>query len=228
MSPQRRAEKTRGRILKAAEECFARDGYDATGVAEICERAGVTKGAFYHHFPSKQALFLASLQGWLGKLDSGMEALRASAPTVPHGLLHMAGLTRLIFSEASGRLPMFLEFWDQASHDQDVWQATVAPYRRYRDWFADIVRAGVAEGSLRPVDPDAAALAIVALAVGMLLQGVLDPDGANWGQAMHDGMQMLLEGLAAGENGTQTAEGADFRRQDDPICGNLRLVEGQS
>jgi AcrR family transcriptional regulator len=197
MSPQRRAEKTRERILKAAEECFARDGYDATGVAGICEVAGVTKGAFYHHFPSKQALFLALLQGWLGRLDTGIEALRAGAPTVPHGLLHMAGLTRLIFSEASGRLPIFLEFWNQASHDREVWQATVAPYRRYRDWFADIVRAGVAEGSLRPVDPDAASLAIVALAVGMLLQGMLDPDGANWGQATHDGMKILLDGLAA-------------------------------
>jgi AcrR family transcriptional regulator len=196
MSPQRRAEKTRERIVKAAEECFARDGYDATSVAGICERAGVTKGAFYHHFPSKQALFLALLQGWLGKLDAGMEALRASASSVPHGLLHMAGLTRFVFSEASGRLPIFLEFWDQSSHDREVWQATVAPYRRYRDWFAEIVRAGVAEGSLRPVDPDAAALSIVALAVGMLLQGLLDPDGADWGQAMHDGMKMMLEGVA--------------------------------
>ena len=150
------------------------------------------------------ALFLASLQGWLGRLDVGMEALRASAPTVPHGLLHMAGLTRFIFSEASGRLPIFLEFMSQASHDREVWQATVAPYRRYRDWFADIVRAGVAEGSLRPVDPDAAALTIVALAVGMLLQGLLDPDGANWGQATHDGMTMLLNGLATENNETRT------------------------
>jgi len=197
MSPQRRAQKTRDRILKAAEECFARGGYEATSVAEICERAGVTKGAFYHHFPSKQALFLALLQGWLGRLDAGMEALRASASSVPHGLLHMAELTRFIFSEASGRLPIFLEFWDQSSHDREVWQATVAPYRRYRDWFAEIVRTGVAEGSLRPVDPDAAALSVVALAVGMLLQGLLDPDGADWGQAMHDGMKMLLEGLAS-------------------------------
>ncbi len=203
MGMQRRAEKTRERILHAAEECFARDGYDAAGVAVICERAGVTKGAFYHHFPSKQALFLATLQGWLEGLDAGMEAMRAGAPTVPHGLLRMAGLTRLIFSEASGRLPIFLEFWDQASHDREVWQATVAPYRRYRDRFAEIVRAGVAEGSLRPVDADTAALTIVALAVGMVLQGVLDPEGANWGQVMRDGIQMLLNGMAVEEVGTQ-------------------------
>jgi len=194
---QRRGEKTRERIVAAAEECFARDGYDATGVAAICERAGVTKGAFYHHFSSKLALFLASLQGWLGRFDVGMEAARAGAPTVAGGLLHMAGLGGPIFSAASGRLPIFIEFWGQAIHDREVWQATAAPYRRYRDRFAALVRAGVADGSLRPVDPDAAAVTIVALAVGMVLQGALDPEGADWGQAMCDGVKMLLDGLAS-------------------------------
>jgi AcrR family transcriptional regulator len=192
---QRRAEETRARILAAAEACFARSGYDGTGVAEICEQAGVTKGAFYHHFPTKQSLFLASLHGWLDRLDVGIEALRTTAPTVPDGLLSMAGMTRLIFQEGSGRLPIFLEYWDQASHDPEVWQATVAPYRRYRDLFAGIVRDGIAEGTLRPVDAETASVVIVALAIGLLLQGLLDPQGADWGLTMENGMQMLLDGL---------------------------------
>jgi hypothetical protein len=77
-----------------------------------------------------------------------------------------------------------------------VWQETVAPYRRYRTFFADLIRAGVAEGSLRPVDPEAAALTVVALAVGLLLQGLLDPQGADWGQATETSTKMLLDGLA--------------------------------
>jgi AcrR family transcriptional regulator len=196
MGQQLRAEKTRERILRAAEECFARDGYDATGVAGICAQAGVTKGAFYHHFPSKQALFLALLQGWLSRLDTGIEVLQAGAPNVPEGLLHMAGVARFIFSEARGRLPIFLEFMSQASHDREVWRATVAPYRRYRDRFTELVRAGIAEGTLRPVDPDTAAVTVVALALGILLQGLLDHNGTDWGQAMHEGMNLLLDGLA--------------------------------
>jgi hypothetical protein len=55
MPQQRRGEETHNRILDAALEAFARYGYDATGVAEICRRADVTKGGFYHHFPSKWA-----------------------------------------------------------------------------------------------------------------------------------------------------------------------------
>ncbi|MGD8474909.1 MAG: helix-turn-helix domain-containing protein, partial [Anaerolineae bacterium] len=69
MSVQQRGEETRTRILDVAQEAFARYGYDATGVAEICRRAGVTKGGFYHHFPSKQDVFLEMLERWLEGMD---------------------------------------------------------------------------------------------------------------------------------------------------------------
>ena len=195
MNPQRRGEETRLRILEAAEECFARYGYDATGVAEICRRAGVTKGGFYHHFPSKQALFLELLDSWLADLDTGLAAARAGANTVPEGLVQMAGMVRPVFQVGSGRLPMFLEFWNKAAHDPAIWQATIAPYRRYRAFFSGLVEAGIAECTLRPVDPEVVAHVIVSLAVGLVLQGSLDPEGADWGQVAKDGIHMLLEGL---------------------------------
>ena len=58
---QQRSEETRARLLEAAEACFSESGYDGTGVAKICRRAGVSKGAFYHHFETKQAIFLELL-----------------------------------------------------------------------------------------------------------------------------------------------------------------------
>ena len=54
---QNRSQQTRLRILNAALVIFARDGYDASSVNEICVEAGVSKGAFFHHFPSKEAIF---------------------------------------------------------------------------------------------------------------------------------------------------------------------------
>jgi len=195
MKTQRRGEGTHSRILEAAADSFAQNGYDGTGVAEICHRAGVTKGAFYHHFPSKQALFLELLEQWLAGLDAQLEATRDGAATVPEKFLQMAGLIRLVFEIADGKLPIFLEFWTKAGHDPTIWQATIAPYRRYRAFFARMIETGITEGTLRTVDAETVAQVLVSLAVGVLLQGLLDPQGADWGHVAEEGVRMFLESL---------------------------------
>ncbi|HWA65800.1 MAG TPA: helix-turn-helix domain-containing protein [Mycobacteriales bacterium] len=53
------ATETRGALLNAARELFGGQGYAATSIEEIVDRAGVTKGALYHHFADKEALFQA-------------------------------------------------------------------------------------------------------------------------------------------------------------------------
>ena len=53
-----RREAMRRRLLKATLECLARDGYAGTTVSSIVKRAGVSRGAQLHHYPSKNALIL--------------------------------------------------------------------------------------------------------------------------------------------------------------------------
>lgn len=55
------AEQTRQAVLDAAEAAFAERGFAATSITDIAETARVTKGAVYHHFPDKRALFEAVL-----------------------------------------------------------------------------------------------------------------------------------------------------------------------
>ncbi|MFD5877018.1 ScbR family autoregulator-binding transcription factor [Streptomyces sp. NPDC060322] len=69
MARQERAVRTRQAILEAAAEVFDELGYEATTIAEILQRSGMTKGALYFHFASKQEL--------------GLEVLRAQGGSVP-------------------------------------------------------------------------------------------------------------------------------------------------
>jgi len=54
-----RGGETRRRILDVAAEAFAERGYAGTSLSEVLKASGVTKGGFYFHFPSKEALALA-------------------------------------------------------------------------------------------------------------------------------------------------------------------------
>lgn len=198
MTAQQRGEETRARLLDAAAAGFAEQGYDGTSVAEICDRAGVSKGAFYHHFASKQDLFLELLGRWLDVLDHQLEEMRSEEAAIPQQLLTMTEMIQHVFRAAEDQLPVFLEFWARATHDPAIWEATIAPYRRYRRTFAEMIETGVAEGTLRPVDADTTARVVVSLAIGVVVQGLLDTEGADWGEVAERGMEMLLEGIRKG------------------------------
>jgi len=102
---------------------------------------------------------------------------------------------RTVLHTADGNLPMFMEFMTAAQRDPVIWAATIQPYRRYQTWLAGLIQKGIAEGSLRPVDPQLAAQMLVSWAVGMLLQSTLDPQATDWGSAAQASLELLLTGL---------------------------------
>jgi AcrR family transcriptional regulator len=192
---QERAEATRARLLSAAERCFARSGYDATSVAEVCAQAEVSKGAFYHHFDSKQAVFLELLTAWLDRLEGQLDELRIGQGDVPSGLISMSPLLQDVLRSSAHQFPIYLEFWSRAIRDEQIRRAAIEPFRRYRRFFARMLEAGMAEGSLRMVDPKIGASVLIGLAIGVLVQGVFDPSGGDWGAVAAEGIRTMVRGM---------------------------------
>ncbi len=187
---------TRQIILSTSLDLFSKNGYDAASVAEICQQAQVSKGAFYHHFPSKQALFLALMATWLEGVEGALQQAGASAASVPEALENMAGMTGSIFEALESGFPILLEFWRQASRSPEIWRRAVAPYHRYLDFFADLIRKGVEEGSFdEGLDPDATSRLLMAVAMGLLLQASFDPENADWQEITRSGINLILSGL---------------------------------
>ncbi len=194
---QQRGEETRSHILDVAGELFAQRGYDATSVADICEGAGVTKGAFYHHFASKQSVFLELRDRWLAPLDMQLTLTRAPDETVPAVLQRVSELVQEIFAAAGDaqRQQVFLELLSAARHDAAILPALLAPTRKYRELFARLIGTGIKEGTLRKVDRELAAQVLVSLGLGLIMQSLLDPDGADWGAISARAIPLLLQGL---------------------------------
>jgi TetR/AcrR family transcriptional repressor of nem operon len=71
---------SRTRLLESALQVFREKGYAASSVDDVCARAGVTKGSFFHHFRSKEEVAVASVGYW----NEWTGALFASAPYHRH------------------------------------------------------------------------------------------------------------------------------------------------
>jgi len=196
MANHQRGIETRNTILETALDLFSQNGYDATSVSQICQGAQISKGAFYHHFSSKQELFLALMETWLANVTGLFEAAGESAQSIPEAIEHMGAISGSLFSALEGGFPILLEFWTQASRQPSVWEKAVAPYRQYLNYFTGLMQRGIDEGSFDlSVDPKAAARTLTAIVMGLLLQATFEPGGAQWQDVTQQGITMLMNGL---------------------------------
>ena len=95
----------RTRLLNAARDVIRRKGFNATTVDDLCEAAGVTKGAYFHHFKSKEALGIAAAETWSKQTG----ALFATAPyqRVERPLDRLLAYVDLRMDLIEGNLPDF-------------------------------------------------------------------------------------------------------------------------
>jgi AcrR family transcriptional regulator len=116
MSPTQaeRREATAAALVEAARELFAADGYTATSLVAVATKAGVTKGAVYHHFEGKRELFEAVFAGEVERVSASLAAAYAREEDAWNGLRAACrafldvclepGLQRIMFLDAFGVL----------------------------------------------------------------------------------------------------------------------------
>ena len=101
MARQERAVRTRRAVIQAAAQVFAERGYAAATIAEILERAGVTKGALYFHFDSKEALARGVIEAQISeshrvprelKLQEWVDVGMTLAHRIPRDVVLLAGI----------------------------------------------------------------------------------------------------------------------------------------
>jgi AcrR family transcriptional regulator len=139
----------RARVLDAAVELFAQQGYDGTSVTQVITRAGVAKGGFYHHFASKEALLYEVYGDLISRQLEGMDAivaLRLPAADTLRALIH-----DLVETTAASARPA-LVFWREMHRlgDERTEQYRTAR-RRYHDTVQRLVRDAQAAGEFSAV-----------------------------------------------------------------------------
>jgi AcrR family transcriptional regulator len=192
---------TQRRLLDAAREVFGRRGYGNASLEEIAEEAGFSRGALYHHFESKEALFLALLDERLTERVNEIERVFEAGETSKEATIEQARQAANdavdVFGQNREWRALYLEFVAHADRNPEFRRQLAERMRACRDGLTELVRRRAAEIGLElPVPPEQLALTIEALGQGLGMEEMLDPDGVPE-DLFGTMLGYLLRGIAA-------------------------------
>ena len=148
---------TRDKILQAALEVFAEKGYHRALVDDIVRASHTSKGAVYHHFPNKEALFLALVDEFSARLA---EAVAASIAGAHGGLCKVqAALTAGLETFARHRDLARILLLESVSLGPAYQSKRLEVHGRFASLIQAYLDDAVAEGSIPPLDTRVATLA---------------------------------------------------------------------
>ena len=177
--PQQRARETRTKILDAARKVFGDRGFGQATVEDIAAQAGVSNGALYHHFATKQELFKAILTDHISEQHFEISALDPAASL--RGLLE--GFASYWFEHLRKDHyddPLFAEIWAQAARDPWAREAVTGFIRDGTSLIENGIRIGQEAGLIRrDVDRQAVATLIFATMEGLFLLWTVDHASLN-------------------------------------------------
>lgn len=163
-------------ILRAAYHVMARSGSNRLNLQDIADRAGVSKGLILYHFQSKATVLQHAMQ-WA--LLETARRIRASINAADDPSDRLGRLLDAIFVSAQANRDFQLVYLDLIEHSvrEEAFAELPAMTRGIiEELYADVVRAGVADGAFDVEDPDEAALLMRVLIDGTFLQWLQRPD----------------------------------------------------
>ncbi|MHB0975831.1 MAG: TetR/AcrR family transcriptional regulator [Candidatus Aquicultorales bacterium] len=188
----------RSEILGTARRLFGSKGIAETSVSEIVKAVGLSQGAFYWYFPSKEAILNAVVEDMAGEVCEGVAAVAASEELT--ALEKLSGIRKVLFEKRSASRPL-LEFYHRPENKEFHDRIISAVSRRLIPAFTRVIEEGVAQGSFAVRDPADAAVFVVAAH-----QALHEQDFFLAGRSREARIEALfdfvLKGLGYGSHGT--------------------------
>lgn len=170
----------REQILSAAQRCFARKGFHNTSMNDVFAEAGLSAGAVYSYFKSKDEIIVAMSDRAVRMIVPFFDEVLAEepAPALEDVMRRFAVELENLVAGPGSIAP---QVWAEATHNPALVPAVTANLRRMRGFWTEIARREQAAGRLSP-DADVAAVGTVLFSMtpgymfGHLLLGDLGPD----------------------------------------------------
>ena len=215
LSRAERRQQTREELLSAAEACFVSQGFHATSVDQVAERAGYTKGAVYSNFASKEDLFFAVYERRVEQvLTEVVPDLRQLGAARAFDQLAAGALQRR--DPDDGWRAVFFEFWAHVVRHPELRERFAAIHARFLEPMAEAVQQLAEDRGLAlPADLTASQVGLAwnAMEVGLGLERLTQPQAVDEVLARRMGWLLLDAALGA----VQPSAGNDGPPQDRRI-----------
>lgn len=167
------------RILDAAKTCFVRHGFQGASMHQICAEAGMSPGALYRYFASKEAIIEAITEQHRRE-DADLFAAMLSNPDVIEGVVETA-LAHVRQVHERRMAPLFAEIRAESMRNPAIERCCMLNFEAIRTQFRDYLQAAADRGEIDPlVDLETLMAALMAIGEGMALNDLLsqgvDPD----------------------------------------------------
>jgi AcrR family transcriptional regulator len=179
LTREERRARTRDDLLAAATRVFARRGYRAATLEEVAAEAGLTTGAVYSNFSGKHDLFLAALEAEVARHVREADDAVAGAGKAPAAKAQAAARQWEDFLAAEPeKFLMFMEYWAYAVRDEDARPQFATVLGALRDSARRRIELETGhDGWSPPLPADELAIIVNALANGIALERLTDPEG---------------------------------------------------
>ena len=193
----------RARILAAAQEVFAEQGFDAARMEEVARRARVGKGTLYNYYESKEDLLIHAV---IASMEEVRERIATAVdPSQEEPIRSVEDVLRMLIVEALPGITrrfhtLYNQAWGVIARDPEarrrLFEASQAFYRERERDFEGLIEAGALAGQFRSdVDPAEMSLLLLALFDGLVRRATFDEPRVDPSRAFGTLLQLLRGGL---------------------------------
>jgi TetR/AcrR family transcriptional regulator, repressor for uid operon len=163
----------RERILAAAQECFSRSGFHRTTMQDVCRAAGISAGALYLYFDSKESLIAGIVESEQARVINQFASLHGAANV-------LAGITEVmrncLAAQSADKAVLFLEIVAESGRNPNVRMALRRVDEAIHGSLRDVLLRATQDGRIVPrVEIDRLVDMMAATVDGLFVRRVIDP-----------------------------------------------------